>query len=132
VELAIGVSTVNAVVVEDSYGSGYVQAPDYVSGEVYVRNNKIRYVDGTAPSGTNELAMLVTGARSVMVSSNVVESANAMPLQNERCGDVSYSNNRSPAGVLIEGYNRSDGRRYPELETENEFALALSMFRHRR
>jgi hypothetical protein len=131
IELAVGLSGVAAAFLDDSNGTGYVEPPDYVNGDFYARNNKSRYVDGAAPTGSSDLSIVVKGAKRVLVTNNVVESAYSIPLQNQRCGSVTYFNNRTPSGVLVRGWNVDGAKKYDELETEAEDALVLSLFNER-
>ena len=107
--------------------------PAYQHGQVVIRNNKIRYVDGafqTSPAyvGTGIQA---NGARNMIVQDNVLECVPANPLRNEHCGTATYFNNRTPAGVLLRGLNEDTNTKYSELETEAEDALVMAMFNER-
>jgi hypothetical protein len=105
--------------------------PDYVHGDVIVRNNKVRYVEGTAPNDSGATLMDLRGAKSVIVQNNVFDTMATLPLNNRRCGSATYFNNRTPGGVLLQGWNSDAGRKYDELETLAEDALVMSMFNER-
>ena len=128
IELAQGVSDVAAVFIDDANGASYPEGPDYVHGDIFIRNNKSRYVDGVAPTGTNDLAMQVNGAKNLALSNNIIDTANTKPMQNQRCGSVKYFNDRTPSSVLVRGWNSDTSRKYDELETEAEDALVMAMF----
>ena len=107
--------------------------PAYQHGQVIFRNNKVRYVDGayqTSPAFVG-YGIQTFGARSAIVQDNIVESVPANPIRHERCATIQYFNNRTPAGVLVRGYDSVAGRKLDELETEAEDALVLSMFNER-
>ncbi len=107
--------------------------PAYQHGQVIVRNNKIRYVDGayqTSPPFVG-YGIQIFGPENAIIQDNVVESVPADPIRNERCGTATYFNNRTPSGVLIRGLDSITGKKYDELETEAEDALVLAMFNER-
>jgi hypothetical protein len=107
--------------------------PAYQHGQVIVRNNKIRYVDGayqTSPPFVG-YGIQVFGPENAIMQDNLVESVPADPIRNERCGTTKYFNNRTPAGVLIRGLDSITGKKYDELETEAEDALVMSLFNER-
>lgn len=106
------------------------QYPAYQHGQVIVRANKIRYVDGayqTSPAFVG-YGIQIFNAKNLIVQDNVVESVPADPIRNERCGTATYFNNRTPGGVLIRGVDSITGKKYDELETEAEDALVMAMF----
>jgi hypothetical protein len=103
------------------------QAPDHVHDCISIRGNKLRYLDGQFDSGYAGSGIQIGGAKSLIVSNNVVELAPADPLQDFRCGAVTYFNNKSPAGALIQGLNGDSQTKYSELETEAEDALVLTL-----
>ncbi len=107
------------------------QPAAYVYGDVILRDNKVRYLDGQYDTAFVGYALDVQGARNLLVRNNVLESAPAVPLRNQRCGAVTYFNNRTPAGVLVEGFNPDTAQKYAELETDNDLALILSLFNRR-
>ncbi len=107
--------------------------PAYPFGDVVVRDNKVRYLNGafqTSPAYTG-YGIQVNGARNLVVQDNLVECVPVNPIRNRRCGSLEYFNNRTPGGVLIQGYNEDNTTRYDELETDAEDALVLALFSHR-
>ena len=104
--------------------------PPYVHGQVVIRNNKIRYVDGASGS-FNGYGIDVAGVGALIVSDNIADLAPANPITNKRCGTATYFNNRTPGGVLIRGVDSVTGKKYDELETEAEDALVMGMFNER-
>jgi len=129
IELATGTTGQIAIHVNDSNLTQ--QAPDYAHGEVIVRENKIRYFNGQFDGSWLAYGIEVSGAKNVIVRDNVVECAPLNPLRDSRCGTVKYFNNKTPGGVLIQGYNQIALNKYSELETEAEDALILSLFKCR-
>jgi hypothetical protein len=131
IELA-AVSGATAIAVADNNDtSPYSELPDYVHGDVIVRNNKIRYVDGAAPNDGGATLMELKGAKNIIVQNNVLDTIATAPLVNKRCGNGTYFNNRTPSGALLQGWNSDTSRKYDELETEAEDALVMSMFNER-
>jgi hypothetical protein len=104
-----------------------LQSPDHVHGDILVRGNKIGYLDGQFDPGYEGSGIQIDGAKNVIVSDNVVECAPLNPLQDFRCGAVTYFNNKTPAGALIQGYNGVEQTKYSELETEAEDTLLLTL-----
>jgi len=106
-------------------------APSYVHGDVIIRSNRIGYLDcnmifsstGGALAG---IGVQVAGAKNFIVMDNIVEVIPANPLLNYRCGNVTYFNNKTPLGILIQGFRGDDSTKYTELETEAEDALVLT------
>jgi len=103
-----------------------------VYGEALIRDNKVRYVDGAFDASYSGRGIEVNGAKNLLLRNNVVECAPANPLRSQRGGSVSYFNNKTPAGVLLEGLNLDTGFKYEELETEADFALIMSLFNRRK
>jgi hypothetical protein len=129
IELATGSTGQIGVAVDDSSLSP--QTPDYAHGDVIVRDNKFRYLDGTFDPGSTGYGIQVNGAKNLLVRNNVVESTQAHPIANRRCGSVKYFNNKEPDGTLIQGYNADTDKEYDELETDAEDALVLALFNRR-
>ena len=127
VELIPGVSGVKGIWVDDNNATNpYAEAPDYVHGDIFIRNNKTRYVDGSPPTGTSDIAIQANGAKNLQISNNIIDTANATPLQNQRCGSVKYFNNLAPNGALIQGYNPDILNKYSEPATDAEDAFVLA------
>jgi hypothetical protein len=123
-----------AVLLSDAGAPGSGTAFSF--GDVVVRNNKIRYLDGKfllAPSGQDLFGTGIQtgGAKTLLCHHNVVEVKPSNPLQNYRCGAASYFNNKSPAGALLQGLNGTTNQKYGELETDAEDALVLALFNER-
>ena len=108
------------------------QAPDYAHGDVIIRDNKIRYLDGQFDSSYSGYGIQINGAKNLLVRNNVVECYPSNPLRNNRCGSVKYFNDKTPAGVLIQGINEGNSnKKYDELETDAEDALVLALMKKR-
>jgi hypothetical protein len=130
IELATGTNGLIAIHLDDAGLS--LQAPDFAHGEVIIRDNTIRYVDGAFEPGYTGYGIQVNGARNLQVRNNVVEAAPANPVRNIRCGSVKYFNNKSSAGELIQGVDEGkSNKRYDELETDAEDALVLALLSRR-
>ncbi len=130
IELAPGVSVASAVSIVDNNDAGSIlEPPDYLHGDVIVRNNKIRYVDGAVPTDSGATLIEVKGAKSLHVKDNVLDTIATVPLANLRCGSATYFNNRTPGGVLERGKNNDNGRNYDELETDAEDAFIMGFIK---
>lgn len=110
--------------------------PTYPHGDVIVRNNKIRFLDGAYEANFIGYGLQLNGAKRLIVENNVIESAQPNPMRNVRCGSVKYSNNRTFAGVLIRGYREAiiggaGELYYDDLETDAEDAFVMAMFNER-
>ncbi len=92
-----------------------------------VRSNKIHYLDGTFDTGNGGYAIHVNGAKNLHTQNNVAECAPANPARNQRCGAVTYFNNKTPSGILVQGWNSDTSRKYDELETEAEDAFVMAL-----
>jgi len=107
-----------------------IEAPDglppFVHGEIIVRNNVIRIVDGGSDPGLNGFGIYVVGAKKVIVSDNVLDLPSARILRDYRCGNVEYSNNRTSEGALILGSDFIVGTPRSELELESKRSLNWS------
>jgi len=130
VELATGSTGLIGIHLDDASLSP--QAPDYAHGDVVIRDNKIRYVDGFFDSSCTGYGLQLNGVKNLLVRNNVVECYPSNPLRNNRCGSVEYFNDKTPAGVLIQGINEDDSnKKYDELETDAEDALVLALMKKR-
>jgi hypothetical protein len=107
----------------------------YVYGDVIIRENKIRYLDGLFDPSFLGYPLNVQGARNLIVRENVLESAppGVAPLQNSLCGSVSYFNDETPAGVLVQGVqtDATPNKKYAELATNAEDAFVLAFLNKR-
>jgi hypothetical protein len=125
VELATGSDGLIGIHVDDNGLSP--QATDYAHGDVVIRQNKIRYLDGWLDPAWSGEGIRVAGAKNEIVSENIVDCAPANPIKDFRCGTVTYFHNDTPAGALIQGYDGVANSKYSELETEAEDALLLTV-----
>jgi hypothetical protein len=101
--------------------------PAYPFGDVVIRQNKIRYLEGWFDPGWSGEGIRVAGAKNVIISENVLHCAPANPIKDFRCGSVTYFHNDTPASALIQGYDGVANSKYSELETEAEDALLLTI-----
>jgi hypothetical protein len=89
-------------------------------------------LDGAFDASYVGYGIQVNGAKNLLVRNNVVECAPASPIRNNRCGSVKYFNDKTPAGLLIQGINEANSnKKYDELETDAEDALVLALFNRR-
>jgi len=119
IELATGAPSSEYAVQLDSSGA-------YVHGNVVIRDNRIRYVDGGTGSASG---IKVWSAQNLLVRENTLELTPTLPLLNKNCAAAQYFENRTPAGVLIRGYNEDTSRKYDELETDAEDAFILGLLK---
>jgi len=103
--------------------------PEYVYTEAIVRENRIRYLDAKFDATWSGEGVRVSGVKNAIVRDNVIECAPqpSRPIKNFRCGTVKYFNNKTPAGVLIQGFNGLSQLSQSELETEADDALVLTL-----
>jgi hypothetical protein len=131
IELPVDVSAVAAVSIDDNNGSGtIVEPPDYLHGDIIIRNNRIRYLDGAAPSDEGAILIQVHGAKSLIVQNNVLETISAAPIEALRCGAESYFDNRTVAGELLTVPAHTANDFKERLEIPAEDALTLAFFDH--
>jgi hypothetical protein len=105
--------------------------PTYVHGNIIIRDNRIRYVDGASGTGNG---IRVYNAQNLLVRENVLDLSQGQPpypLNCKNCGAVDYFETRTPAGVLLRGYNENNTTSYNELATEAEEAFILGFIRKR-
>lgn len=100
----------------------------YLHGTIIIRENQIRYLDSAAGDAN---AIRIVNASKVVVQENIVEVSPSTPVSNKNCGAATYFNNKTPAGVLVRGYNDtgspSTSFLYSELETDAEDALLMTL-----
>jgi hypothetical protein len=126
IELATGSTGLIGVHLDDASLSP--QAPDYAHGDVLIRDNRIRYLDGAFDSTYAGYAVQANGAKNLIVRTNVVDCAPGNPIRNNRCGSVQYFDDRTPAGILIRGIDEGNAnKKYDELQTDAEDAFILGM-----
>ena len=106
--------------------------PAYPHGDVIVRDNKIRYLDGATNPAYIGYGIQANGIKNLLVRNNFIEVVPSNPIRNNRCGSVGYFNDKTPTGVLIQGINEANSnKKYDELETDTELALTLAIFKRR-
>ena len=127
IELRQGISNQRAIQASDNASSA--PAYDYVYGDVIIRNNKLRYVDGATPTDSGATLIEVQGVKNVIIQNNVLDTIATAPLTDARCANATYFNNRTPAGVLVQGKNNDSGRKYDELETDAEDAFVMGFIK---
>lgn len=115
-------------------GDNGLSAPSgpYAHRQVFIRNNKIRYVDGQKASTVAGLGvpagagMMLSGIKQLHVAHNVVDVnvAAGQKLRTFRIGTARFFHNTRPDGEVI-------SQRYDEPETLAEDAFILSLFERR-
>ncbi len=114
------------------------QPPPFTHGEVVIRGNTIRLVDGLTDPIFSANGISVGGAKNALVYDNIVDVPASTPpnyLRDYRCGSVGYLNNRTAAGALVQGLgivqNLSSGTftvvPHTDLELEIDDAALLSI-----
>ena len=104
--------------------------PPYVFGEVIIRRNTVRLLDGILDPNFAAAAILVTSAKKLLVEDNIVDPPVLdldKPMVHWRCGQVKYLNNRTSAGALIQGIDGDTRVKRSELEVEIEDAMLLAL-----
>jgi hypothetical protein len=113
-------------------------AGPYVHRQVFIRNNKIRYVDGQKgatvaglgpPAGA---AMELAGIKQLHVTHNVVDLNAPNKLRTFRIGTARFFHNNRPDGEIIAGWKGDTDCHYDEPEVIAEDAFLLSMLTRRR
>ena len=108
--------------------------PDYTNGDLIVRGNKFRLVDGVSPTSSDKAyGVELKGAKNVQVLNNVIDlypsplPAVPQPLENTRCGNGTYFNNLTSNGVLVQGYKAdAPTKKYDELQTQADDSFLLA------
>lgn len=106
-------------------------APSYMFGDVFLEGNKVRYMDGAWDPTFTGYGVEIKGFRSLLAGRNVVEVVPGNPLRSGVGGIANYSENRAPAGTLIQGYSTVAQALYNELETDNDLSLLMNFFNHK-
>jgi len=102
--------------------------PSNVFGDVIVRRNRIRYVDGLFDPAWTGDGIKVSGAKNVILQDNAVEVAPADPVRSDRCGAVSHFDNRAPTGALIARVDPVTGKVIEELDAAAEDVLITACY----
>ena len=94
---------------------------------ILVQNNLIEIVDGRTDQTFLAQAIRIEGVKAAIIRDNVIGLQQPNPNRNFRCGTVTYFNNKTPAGELIQGFDGDDSTTYTELESDAEEALLFSL-----
>src|ERR1051326_4712569 len=91
---------------------------------VLIRNNLIKHVDGVTDASGLPLGIVMRFCQDAIVEDNVIDLGSLIPIQYYKCDAVSYFNNRSPAGGLIQGVDlgQTGYPKHSELTTDVEDA----------
>jgi hypothetical protein len=129
IELATGTLGLLAIQLDD------LAAGSPPHGEVVIRNNRIRYLNGAVGASTWGSGTQIFGAKSLAVRDNILELATVVQLIDRRCTAVKYFNNQQPNSTLVRG-NLQTGTTptfvnipYNELATEAEEAFILGFLK---
>jgi len=128
IELAQVSGAVAIAVADNNDSNPYVETPDYVHGDVIVRNNKIRYVNGAAPNDGGATLIDLRGVKHLIVQNNVLDTVATAPIQALRCGAQTYFDNRTVAGALLAATGFTAADFYETLERPAEDAFVLAHF----
>jgi len=113
-------------------------AGPYAHRQVFIRNNKIRYVDALkistvagigSPAGA---AMQLAGIKQLHVTYNVMDLNAPNKLRTFRIGMARFFHNTRPGGEIVAGWKGDTDCHYDEPETVAEDAFLLSMLTRRR
>jgi len=107
--------------------SAGILPPAYAFGDVLVRGNRFRYVDGQFDPAFVGFPMNIKGARTLTVRDNVVETASEFVFLNSFCGSVRYFDNRTSAGDLAPVQEPATDRFTQELDRPAEDTLVLTL-----
>src|SRR5437764_14436361 len=97
-------------------------------GDVQIRENRLRYLDGQFSGAFLGYLMNVRGARNLIVVDNIVESAVATPLQNTLCSSISYFENRTVPGQLLARPDPNTGNPIDPLHVPARYVFDFSLF----
>jgi hypothetical protein len=99
-------------------------------GDVILRHNRIRYVDG-ATGSFNGYGLQVNGAKGLILSHNQIETlpSGVNPIQTLRCPAVGWFDNRTPTGALIPREDPATGKPVEELDAAAEDVLVAACYR---
>lgn len=128
IELATSVTSPAPVGLFCDAPAGALVAPAYMFGDVFMTNNHVRYLDGTWSSSLPGYGMDIKGFRNLQVDQNVIDVAASPSLKSGAGGVANYSENRTPAGVLVQGFSTVTNALFNELETDNDLALLNGFF----
>jgi hypothetical protein len=126
IELAQVSGAVAIAVADNNDTNPYVETPDYVHGDLIIRHNKVRYLNGTAPNDGGAMLIDLRGVQNVIVQNNVLDTVATLPIQATRCGAQSYFDNRTPGGALltVPGFTAADFDETLALPAEDAFVMA--------
>jgi hypothetical protein len=79
--------------------------PPFVHGDIAIRNNAIRVVEGLGAPGLEAWGIFLPGAKRSFIHDNIIDVPLPAPLRDWRSGDHYYLNNRTAAGTLVQGLN---------------------------
>jgi hypothetical protein len=126
IELAQVSGAVAVAVADNNDPNPYSELPDYVHGDVIIRNNKVRYVNGAPPNDGGATLIDLKGIKNVIVQNNVLDTVATLPFQATRCGAQSYFDNRTVGGALlsVSGFTASDFDETLAFPAEDAFVMA--------
>jgi hypothetical protein len=108
-------------------GGSVSLAPDYGYGDVIIRDNLIRYVDGAFGAGYAGSGIKVAGAKLATVRNNLLECVPISPIEIQRCGAVSWFDNRTLNAALIARVDELTGKPVEEYDAAAEDALVAAL-----
>ena len=112
--------------IELDYGS-FVSPPLF--RQVVIRRNVIRHVDNASdpPNLPKGIGIQVSGCGNLILEENVVDLDASTPIKYYLCDKVSFFNNQTSSGILIQGYDTGLSKRADELPVQIEDAWLLAI-----
>lgn len=98
----------------------------YVFRQVVLRGNVVRHVGDVSDPTSATRAIELNSCEQAIVEDNVVKLDTDQPIQFIACGAMKFFNNQTPAGALIQGYNRTLTQFVNELTTDADLGLILA------
>jgi len=99
--------------------------PQYTFRRVLARENSVRLMLGISSSQSTALG--VTDAEKALVGGNVAKVESALPFTHNRSESVTYFENKTPQGTLLQGADAFTLQATDELATRVEDALLFSL-----
>ncbi len=113
------------------YDNNAILAPDglppYIYGNIVIRRNVIRLLDGLSDPIYGGSGISIAGAKRVLVCDNIVNVPIGPVISDYRCGDVKYLNNRTASGLLLQGTNAITLDKRTDLEVDIEDAALIAI-----
>jgi len=106
-------------------GQGVPQA--YVFRRLTIRENLVRHVDNASDPTQFPYAVFLDSCENAIVDGNIIKLDRTAPIQHTNSKTVYPFNNRTPSGALLRGSEYGTNKIDPDLETQVEDALSMSL-----